>query len=97
MTVAAAPTLARTAARYRRRRLLKTVGLGVAVILVLVYTLFPYYWAIVSSLKTGASLFEATLLPAFDPVYYKALLHDPVFLGCSSWCAGSACTTGSGR
>lgn len=83
MTVAAAPehTLARAAARYRRRRVLKTVGLGFAVVLVLVYTLFPYYWAIVSSLKTGASLFEATLLPAFELVYYKALLHDPVFLG----------------
>jgi trehalose/maltose transport system permease protein len=83
MTVTTAPdtSLARAAARYRRRRLLKTIGLGVAVILVLVYTLFPYYWAIVSSLKTGASLFEATLLPAFDLIYYKALLHDPVFLG----------------
>jgi trehalose/maltose transport system permease protein len=45
-----------------RRRLLSWLRL-VLVVVVVFYTLFPFYWAVVSSLKTGSALFDASLLP----------------------------------
>ena len=33
------------------------------VVLILIYTLFPFYWAVVSSLRSGTSLFSASLVP----------------------------------
>jgi len=50
-------------------------------LLVLAYTLFPYYWAIVSSFRSGSELFSTSLVPSFDLAHYKALLADPVFTG----------------
>ncbi|HZN93323.1 MAG TPA: carbohydrate ABC transporter permease [Myxococcales bacterium] len=46
-----------------RRNPVKRVAFGVLVALIGVYTLFPFYWAIVTSLKTGSALFEATPWP----------------------------------
>jgi trehalose/maltose transport system permease protein len=45
------------------RRSLGRVGLYVLVAAILLYTLFPFYWAIVSSLKGGADLFGTALWP----------------------------------
>ena len=48
----------------------------------LVWTLFPFYWAIVSSLKTGTALFGAALIPA-DPTvsnYRDAFTGQPFAL-----------------
>tara|TARA_B100000614_G_scaffold239197_1_gene238549 strand:- start:434 stop:1246 length:813 start_codon:yes stop_codon:yes gene_type:complete len=39
-------------------------GLWLAVGLILLFSLFPFYWAIVSSLETGTALFDADLLPS---------------------------------
>lgn len=43
------------------------------VALILFYTLFPFYWAVVSSLKTGSALFTADLWPA-DPAWENYVL-----------------------
>ena len=47
-----------------RRNPVKRVAFGALVALIVVYTLFPFYWAIVTSLKTGSALFEVTPWPA---------------------------------
>lgn len=44
-------------------RLVKRLLFGLLVLGILVYTLFPFYWAIVSSLKTGSALFEVEFWP----------------------------------
>jgi trehalose/maltose transport system permease protein len=44
-------------------RWLKKVAFGVLLAVIALYTLFPFYWAIVSSLKTGSELFEVTPWP----------------------------------
>ncbi|MBK1866922.1 carbohydrate ABC transporter permease [Aestuariivirga sp. YIM B02566] len=77
MTIAAR----RSSARYRWQRRARGFGLFVLLLLVLVYTLFPYYWAIVSSLRSGSALFSTSLVPSFDLTHYMALLQDPVFTG----------------
>jgi len=73
--------LRRSSAHYRMRRrafrALQVCALG----LVLVYTLFPYYWAFVSSTKQGAALYRSVLLPALDFTYYRQLIDNPVFMG----------------
>ena len=82
-TTASAPVPARrrSSASYRLERRIKKGFLVAAVGLVLLYTLFPYYWAIVSSTKQGAALYRNTFLPAFDFTYYRALYENKVFLG----------------
>ena len=48
----------------RRSRLtLGRAGFFLLLGVLLIWTLFPFYWAIVSSLKTGTDLFSAALLP----------------------------------
>ena len=48
--------------RTLRRRIIASARL-MLVALVVLYTLFPFYWAIVSSLKTGPDLLDIALLP----------------------------------
>ncbi|WP_377298288.1 carbohydrate ABC transporter permease [Rhizobium sp. SGZ-381] len=66
---------------YRaKRRIVR--GLQIfALLLVLVYTLFPYYWAFVSSTKQGAALYHSALVPALDFTYYRQLIDNPIFMG----------------
>lgn len=45
-----------------RRFLLKT-AFYVLVIFIIIYTVFPFYWAVNSSLKAGTALFSADFLP----------------------------------
>jgi trehalose/maltose transport system permease protein len=40
------------------------VGFAALLVVIVLYTVFPFYWAIVSSLKSGSDLFRADLLPA---------------------------------
>ncbi len=56
------------------------IGFYLLVATILVYTVFPFYWAIVSSLKSGSALFEAELLP-WDPTFenYVAVFRDQPF------------------
>lgn len=49
------------------RRLLRVVGRGafwLLVAVIAVWALFPFYWAVVSSLKSGSALFEVEAWPA---------------------------------
>ena len=47
----------------RRRVTVGRLAFFVLLAVLLVWTLFPFYWAIVSSLKTGSALFGASLVP----------------------------------
>jgi len=42
---------------------LKRIAFGVLVTVIIVYTLFPFYWAVVSSLKQGSALFVVEAWP----------------------------------
>jgi multiple sugar transport system permease protein len=54
---------ARVETRRPRRRWVKPVGLWIAVVLICVFCLFPFYWLINVSLKSGADLAQADLVP----------------------------------
>jgi trehalose/maltose transport system permease protein len=45
------------------RRTLGRIGLWLLVAVIVVYTAFPFYWAVVSSLKGGQALFGTELIP----------------------------------
>lgn len=53
---------------YAMRRLLLRIGFYVLLTFVIVYTVFPFYWAIVSSLKAGSDLFKVEFIPP-DPAW----------------------------
>ncbi len=62
------------------RKLPAAIGYGVLAALLLIYTLFPFYWAVVSSLKSGGALFNAELwpdLPAWEN--YVAIFREQPF------------------
>jgi trehalose/maltose transport system permease protein len=62
------------------RRLLGRIGFVILLVVLLTYTLFPFYWAIVSSLKTGTELFRADLLPAHPTgANYRAVFVQQPF------------------
>jgi multiple sugar transport system permease protein len=54
---------ARVETRRPRRRWLKPVGLWIAVVVICIFCLFPFYWLINVSLKSGADLSQADLFP----------------------------------
>lgn len=61
----------------------KTIGRALFYLLVaaiIVYTVFPFYWAIVSSLKAGSALFEVDFIPS-DPQWdnYASVFRDQPF------------------
>jgi trehalose/maltose transport system permease protein len=62
------------------RRALGKVGLWLLVGVIVIYTVFPFYWAVVSSLKGGQALFGTELLPR-DPQWdnYAALFREQPF------------------
>ncbi|MDX3924577.1 MAG: carbohydrate ABC transporter permease [Shinella sp.] len=68
-------------ATYRLIRRLKAAGLYAAVALVLVYILFPYYWAIVTSTKSAQAIYGFSLLPSLDFSNYAQLFTNRVFMG----------------
>lgn len=63
-----------------RVRLLKRILFYALAAAILIYTLFPFYWAVVSSLKSGSALFEAELIPR-DPAWgnYVAIFREQPF------------------
>lgn len=58
----------------------KSVALAVVKGLVVLYTVFPFYWAIVSSFKTGSALFSVDFFPPVDLTNYRTVLTNGVFL-----------------
>ncbi|WNG19163.1 carbohydrate ABC transporter permease [Cystobacter fuscus] len=49
---------------------LKRISFGVLVTVIIVYTLFPFYWAVVSSLKQGSALFQVEWWPK-NPAWHN--------------------------
>jgi trehalose/maltose transport system permease protein len=45
------------------RRALATAGFYLLITAILIYALFPFYWAVVTSLRSGSALFSISLLP----------------------------------
>jgi trehalose/maltose transport system permease protein len=62
------------------RRLSGRIALYLLVAIIVLYTVFPFYWAVVSSLKTGQALFGTELWPR-DPAWenYLALFREQRF------------------
>ena len=54
------------------RRLAGRVGFSLLIAVIIFYALFPFYWAVVSSLKSGSALFDSALIPA-DPAWSNYL------------------------
>ena len=61
------------------RRLLARAGFAFAVLVILLYALFPFYYAVVTSLKTGSELFRIDYFPfAWNWDNYAGLFaHQP--------------------
>jgi trehalose/maltose transport system permease protein len=61
-------------------RLLGRTGFGLLIAVILVYTLFPFAWAIVSSLKTGPALYSFSPWPE-DPAWgnYVTIFQEQPF------------------
>ena len=49
---------------YQHQKILGTIGLYLLVAVISLFCLFPFYFAIVTSLKSGTELFSSTLWPA---------------------------------
>lgn len=63
--------------------ILGKVGFVLLVLIILLYTLFPFYWAVISSLKTNSELILAN--PTFWPrnptlEHYRAVFEDSTFM-----------------
>jgi trehalose/maltose transport system permease protein len=68
------------AVKRRVRQTLGWLGFYVLLVVIIFYTVFPFYWAIVSSLRSGAGLFSTALLPT-DPAWgnYLAVFREQPF------------------
>jgi multiple sugar transport system permease protein len=78
-----APTVERARAaqaRGPRRRWVKPVLLWLAVVLICIFCLFPFYWLINVSLKSGADLSQADLVPP-NPTFdnYSSIFENSDF------------------
>ena len=62
------------------RRLLGRIAFYVLLAVIILYTVFPFYWAIASSLKAGTALFSPDLIPT-DPAWgnYAAVFREQPF------------------
>jgi trehalose/maltose transport system permease protein len=67
-------------ARRMTRRAVARVAFYLLLALIIFYTVFPFYWAIVSSLRTGSALFEVGIWPS-DPAWsnYVAVFKEQPF------------------
>ena len=61
-------------------KLLKNIAFYALVVVIVIFSIFPFYYAIVTSFATGTALFEANYFPkAFDWANYKAVLGGATF------------------
>ena len=62
------------------RRALKSFGFWLLVALILLYLLFPFYYAIITSLKSGSAIFSVDYWPtSFDPANYVRVFTEQSF------------------
>ena len=68
------------AAKRRVKQALGWIGFYILLVIILFYTVFPFYWAIVSSLRSGAGLFSTDLFPT-EPAWgnYVAVFREQPF------------------
>jgi trehalose/maltose transport system permease protein len=64
----------------RMRRLAGRALFALLLVAIVAYTVFPFYWAVVSSLKSGSALFSAAPFPT-DPAWdnYAAVFRERPF------------------
>lgn len=61
-------------------RFWRSVGLYLAVALIVLYAVFPFYYAVITSLKTGAALFRVDYFPfSWDWQNYRAVFTQQPF------------------
>lgn len=62
------------------RRLIGRIGFYLLMAVIVLYTVFPFYWAIVSSLRPGSDLVSTSLIPA-NPAWdnYVAVFREQPF------------------
>jgi trehalose/maltose transport system permease protein len=71
--------------KWKYRRFLKSAMFYAMCLIVAVCCLFPFYWAVVSSLRGSADLFSTELFPSRITLEnYKYIFSDVTF-GCSFW------------
>lgn len=62
------------------RHILRRAGFYLLVVAIVLYAVFPFYWAIVSSFRSGSALFEVDLVPRqLDLENYVALFAEQPF------------------
>ncbi len=68
------------AVKRRVRETLGWIGFYILLAVIVFYTVFPFYWAIVSSLRSGADLFSTQLFPS-NPAWdnYVAVFREQPF------------------
>lgn len=63
------------------QKLLSTVGFYALVVVIVVFSVFPFYYAIITSFATGTELFKVNYLPkAFNWGNYQQVLGQPNFV-----------------
>lgn len=64
----------------KAKRLIGQAAFLLLLVVLLLYAVFPFYWAIVSSLKMGSDLFDSRLIPANPTLSnYQALFAEQPF------------------
>ncbi|MDQ7260992.1 carbohydrate ABC transporter permease [Paracoccus sp. PS-1] len=64
-----------------RHKLLKQIGFYALVVVIVVFSVFPFYYAVVTSFASGTALFRVNYLPSgFDLRNYQAVLGSRNFL-----------------
>lgn len=61
------------------RRLLGRIGFYLLMALIVLYAVFPFYWAIVSSFKPGSEMFRIDFFPSPDLSNYRAVFAEQPF------------------
>lgn len=80
--MAALPVTPASFQRRKRNEMIGRVAFWILIVIILLYTLFPFYWAIVSSLKPSTELFDTPV--AYWPKNptlqnYRDVFANPVF------------------
>lgn len=62
------------------RRIAGRIGFAILIAVIIFYVVFPFYWAVVSSFKTGSALFTVELLPRnLNLENYRTLFAEQPF------------------
>jgi trehalose/maltose transport system permease protein len=62
------------------KSILKQVGLWILIVIISVYALFPFYYAIITSFKSGSAIFQVTYWPTdFSLANYWGVLRSGYF------------------